>query len=745
MFDQISLNRDNSHHSSPPAPPADLVATPAYVANCPTCGMPMAHINLAWDNVSGAKTYLVCRNGVSVATSINSPHWTDMGVWSGQTYTYTVRAVGPGGDSAPSTPATATAPTPPNNQTQLTSPINLCIQGTWQGGPTDVLSWAPVTGAASYNIYQYDTLIGKGITVPTFTVPTSIYWPQMTYTVTAVDSTGMETIPSALTTAQGSFDPGNQPGFLPPLPLTPISSWVVAEWNLGSPRMHLAWRGDLHNYLYNVYRDGTLIATGLWGLNYYDTAVQPGETHSYTVSGTNVYWTKSVESAQSVPVTGTALLADPTPSTPGTVQITNVQPDDDSVLVSFTPVAGAVDYRLYDLANPNTKKYSAGGLSIELNGLDPTVSHTLVVEAVNKFGPFQTMDGMAGPGAMMMDGMHSAINGQGDPSNVPNVLAVSAPTPVTCVPTTLTGSQVFFDNFRQEQPLIARPLPTPIPGDGGEAYGYANNMTVVANDKWEIRNSTGDLLNSTTFFMGNHFMDTLYDGATARVSNVMHNNNASMVLMPKATANIAGGQVLHVTFEVDAHMGGRRWCDVVVTAAGDPFINPGKLDGGLSPTVSGNMFRWSIQNFFHFPELFLGNAETFLVNTQNGVNLDNPQVQRSINSGITTLMNGSPQDLDKRHRFDLYLSQTHFRIFEQGQLVKDSDFPLDASGKIQSLPFDKCQVYFVHQVYHTGNDRPEQVTYYPESCYWYNYRPWSDERHWDNMGFEVLPSFPAMP
>lgn len=133
------------------------------------------------------------------------------------------------------------------------------------------------------------------------------------------------------------------------------------------------------------------------------------------------------------------------------------------------------------------------------------------------------------------------------------------------------------------------------------------------------------------------------------------------------------------------------------------------------------------------------------MNTQNGVNLDNPQVQRSINSGITTLMNGSPQDLDKRHRFDLYLSQTHFRIFEQGQLVKDSDFPLDASGKIQSLPFDKCQVYFVHQVYHTGNDRPEQVTYYPESCYWYNYRPWSDERHWDNMGFEVLPSFPAMP
>ena len=53
---------------------------------------------------------------------------------------------------------------------------------------------------------------------------------------------------------------------------------------------------------------------------------------------------------------------------------------------------------------------------------------------MDKLGPFQTMDGMAGPGAMQMDGMHVAINGQGDPSDVPNVLAASAPFPVTCQP-----------------------------------------------------------------------------------------------------------------------------------------------------------------------------------------------------------------------------------------------------------------------------------------------------------------------
>ncbi len=26
--------------------------------------------------------------------------------------------------------------------------------------------------------------------------------------------------------------------------------------------------------------------------------------------------------------------------------------------------------------------------------------------------------------------------------------------------------------------------------------------------------------------------------------------------------------------------------------------------------------------------------------------------------------------------------------------------------------------------------------------YWINFRPFADERHWDNMGFEVLTSFP---
>ena len=75
---------------------------------------------------------------------------------------------------------------------------------------------------------------------------------------------------------------------------------------------------------------------------------------------------------------------------------------------------------------------------------------------------------------------------------------------------------------------------------------------------------------------------------------------------------------------------------------------------------------------------------------------------------------------------------------EQGLVVKDAAFPDGAT-----LPFDKCQVYFVHQVYHTTNDRQELLDYNSPDPYWYNNRPWCDERHWDNMGQAVLNAFPA--
>ena len=725
----------------PPAP-AGLTATPQWEASCPVCGgMAMAHVVLAWNTVPGATEYTIYRGGVKQASQ-SQTGWTDMNVASGQTYSYAVSATGPGGEGARSAPVSATAPNPPASGAALTAPVNLCVSGLWSGGPTDTLSWSPVPGAASYNVYQYATRIAS-VSDASYTLPLSVWANGMTYSVTTVDSAGNESLPSALAAAQGAFSPLQAPGWTPTAPVMPTALYAVPEWNSGRPRIHLAWQGADSDYTYTLYRDGQPVLSGLWGLNAYDVGVQPGETHSYAVSASNVPWTQAAESARSAAVTATAPLG-PTAAVAGSVQITGVDADDDSAVVSFAAVSGARDYRVYDIAQPNTVKYSGGSLSIEMNGLDPAGA-TLVVEAVDKLGPFQTMDGMAGPGAMQMDGMHEAINGQGDPSNVPAVLARSAPVPVTLMPRSITGAQAFFDNFRNEPALTEQPLPAQQPGT---FYGAPQCYSESTNAKWTIRDYGGDVTDTKIFFMGNHFMDTLYDGGTPGSSIPIHNNNASLVLMPNTVADISGGKVLHVTFEVDPHMDGRRWCDLFVGAAGDTLVDPGKFAdfAGRKPTLSGKLFRWEIQDNDHALSVFPGiqpdalSDIVHLTDEANGVGPDSFGICARSGPWCKIPWNGTTGDLDKRHKFDLYLSQNRAVIMEQGQVVKDAVFPAGVT-----LPFDKCQVYFVHQLYHTGNDRPELLDYSPDDCYWINNRPFCDERHWDNCGQSVLDAFPALP
>ncbi len=737
-LDRIALNENRL---SCPAAPSGVAAAPQWSASCPKCGgMAMAHVVLAWNAVPGASGYTVYRDGVKLAAQ-DTPGLTDMDVASGQTYAYAVSATGPGGESAKSASVSATAPNPPPTADGFTAPVNLTVTGSWAGGQTDMLTWSPVPGAASYNVYQYSALIGK-VAGTSYTLPLSVWSTGLTYTVTAVDAQGTESLPSALATAQGAWDPAQSPSWNPDPPTVPTALAAVPEWNGGKPRIHLTWRGSGSNFTYTVYRDGRRFLGGVWGLNAYDDSVQPGESHSYTVSASNVLWTRTLESGACAPQTAAALSGPPA-AAGAAVQITEVTANDDSATVSFAAVPGAADYRAYDPAHPSTVKYSGGSLSIEMNGL--SAGAHLVVEAVDKLGPFQTMDGMAGPGAMQMDGMHQAINGQGDPSNLPLVLASSGAVSVPFAPRTLPGAQAFFDTFRGEQPLVEQPLPAQV---GSTNYGLAGAYQSFANDKWTIRDYGGDLDDTKVFFMGNHFMDTLYDGGTPRSNSPVHNNNASLVMMPNATADLSGGKVLHVTFEVDAHMDGRRWCDVFVGEAGDTLVDPGKFAdfADRKPTLSGKLFRWEIKAEAHSLSLFPGTAADALsdlvplTHQEHGVGPDSFGWCARTGPWCRTNFNSGTGDLDKRHKFDLYLSRTRAVVMEQGQVIKDASFP---SGT--ALPFDKCQVYFVHQLYHTGNDRAELLNYNPSEVYWINHRPFADERHWDNMGFSVLDAFPALP
>jgi fibronectin type 3 domain-containing protein len=714
--------------------------------------MAMGYVSLSWTPVNGAKRYNIYRDGVRYLSGVVDSSYKDMGVVSGKKYTYTVSSVGASGMEGPrSAPASATVPNPPSPPSMPTTPgqafippANLRVTGLWQpaAGPTDRLTWDPAPGAVSYNVYRYDVRIAQGVTGTSYTIPAASFLAFLTYTVTANDAMGMESIPSNTVTAQGALDPSVSPSWMPAAPSVPLSVVATPEWNNGAPRIHVTWRGNMAAYTYNVYRDGSKVATGLWGQHYYDTSVKPGESHIYSVTAENLPWTTPVESALTAPVLAVAPTA--VPAKPGQpVTITGIKLNDDSALISFNGVAGAADYRIYNTANPGVMKYSGGSLSIEMNGLDPAQPATLVVEAVDKMGPFQIMDGEMGPGAMGMDGkMRYAINGQGDPSNVPNVLTASAPFTVT--PGTaprLTGDQIFFDTFRGSQPLVPGTVPQPL------MTANSGQVSALENNKWTILNVQGDMKSTRSFLMSNHFMDTLYDGGTWGVTNVIHNNNAVLIMQPKAVADISGGRVLHVTFEVDAHFDGRRWCEVIVAGADDPLLNPGKFaETNMMPTASGKIFRWQIMHTTHHAQLFDGQDSAGqliyvpLFDTSNGVGPDNYGPPARIGWDQKPVWNGTTQDIDKRHRFDLYLSQNRFQVYEEGTLIKDKVFPDGAT-----LPFTNPQIYFLHKVYHTGNDRPELVEWSHTEHYWINHRPWADERHWDNMGFEVLKGFPAAP
>jgi len=730
----------------PLAPPTNVRAFGIWDIGAPA-------IDVSGEPVQGALNYRVYRGGTLLASGLTSPRFRDTSVRSGELHAYRMSAIGSDGEeSAQSDPAaTATAPFPPTQVvTKFGAPTNLSVKGLWNNGSTDQLSWIPVADAAGYNVYQYDMLVARGVKDPTFTLPANLFIRGMTYNVTAIDSSGMESLPSNIVGTQGANDPASAPSWRPGVPTDLGGVTVTPEWNNEKPRFHVRWNADAGwAQTYTVYRDGVRIAEGLWGLEYVDENVAPGARHAYSVAGTNLNWTTVQEGPRTAEVAAAALSQAPAPAGIP-VTIAKIVPNDDSVIVYFNAVPGAVDYVCYKPGVPNVRKYSAGGLSIEMNGIDPASGADLVVEAIDKFGPFQKIDGEPGPGGMQHDGsVRMEINGIGHPSNVPNAIARSSVFHVACSPRSLTGAQAFFDTFRNSAPFKqVFPVDQRYLDWNGGGNNDADNPYVREwqNDKWTIRAYQADVTNSRIFVMSNHFMDTLYDGGTPRSNVPMHNNNASLVMQPKSVADISGGRVLHVTMEVDPHFSNRRWCDIFVAAADDPVIQPGKFaENGMLPTVSGNMFRWEILAEFHTAQIFRGvNGQltgTGLIDTGWGENSERfTAVNRTYGHFGQPAANGTMANLDRRNRYDLYLSQNRFRIMENGLVIKDAVFP---NG--ETLPFSKVAVYFVHQLYHTNNEHQELLKYNRGETYWINYRPWADERHWDNMGFEVLPAFPTEP
>ncbi len=653
----------------------------------------------------------------------------------------------------------------------LQAPANVRCDIAWSAGfgaGVHTLAWRAVPGATSYRIYNYYERVAE-VTGTSWTATTGVMTAGAYFTVTAVQGT-YESIPSAPIAGLFMFDPSSaRPGWYN-APNTPTNLSATPEWNQGAPRNLLTWQaaGGSGNVRWNVWRGGVRVPDGqnLRSPIYLDVDVTPGTAYTYTVTATGVPGSSATpspqETSQSASASCTTLSVSPAPAgaMPSVTGVTITAQNDDSVKVSWNAVTGARGYRVRIVSaggavkNDVLWKYSGMSGSVvatfaEVNGCPPTGTFEIVTEALDKPGPFCPMDGQMPPGSEVGNGsIYVHINGQGDPSNLPLVIARSAPLTTSCTARSLAGAQSFFDNFRASQPVYQIPVQQAAADravfGGSDGSDFLNpHIRKFRNDKWDITNFVGDQQNGRNFFvMSQHAMNVTPDGGTPGANSTLRVTSASVTWESRASADISGGKVLHVTMEVDAFFDSRRWCDIGVIPATDTLIDPAviKLTGNNSITLGGSGIVWSILDNNQRLDTYYGDGtNTGLWSTHNELIGSGwgPNYRRDYVWGDGFNSNGDPRRLDWRHKIDLYVSTTRAVGYEEGRVIFDKTLS-------PALPFTSMKVFFAAHVYHTELDRVELLQYDPiKGRYWSQYRPFSDERHWDNMGFEVVTAFPT--
>ncbi len=472
-----------------------------------------------------------------------------------------------------------------------------------------------------------------------------------------------------------------------------------------------------------------------------------------------------------------------------TVTVAGVAVDNSSAKIDYQPVPRAKDYRVLDVSDPGVVKYAGmmrylsdpygnkrfvtqvDGVTpvwplqvenvpcctgpeqlnipaneIEWNNLEDGRPHTLVVQAVNALGPASgdnlyradntpvSANGMAGSDmGLTTDGLVS-INGQGPHTDAPHVIAQSQPFVVQAnpavapLPSRPDARQTFLDTFDDGEAASFKRVGSVDPKAGSMTY----TLNAGSRRAWHIQYLNADTDHSMTFIMQGHFMDTLFDGSTPGVNNPLHVAHGVMAMSPDPTANFSGGRMLHATMEVDAHIGSRRWVAFNLAPANDPLTNwygngpLNKSDRALFVEVEPGTIKTTLFDGPTSPTDLSPHSQSLTGSAGQAAQA----ICRCYGAGNPWHSNG--HGLDNRSRLDLFVTTTHFAYFEDGGLVAQGDIP-------NGLGFDAAKVYFAHYLYHSDMDHQELASS-PWETYWLNQMPYSDERHWDNMGFEVLPS-----
>ncbi|TAL39179.1 MAG: hypothetical protein EPN93_02235 [Spirochaetes bacterium] len=292
-------------------------------------------IGVSWNVVTGANTYEVLRDGVTIQTGIAGLTYNDTAldavVVPGNTYSYTIIAhdTNPAGNISVASAADI-------GSKRLTIPVGVAATNGSSTTQVDV-SWTAVTGADSYEVFRNGASIASGIGAITYSdtandvtvVPGTVY----NYTVLAHNSDAG----AVHDTAQSALDSGYK--FLS----TPTG--VAADDGVSLTQIAVSWNAIAGADSYEIYRDGVSIASGILVTSYTDNAgagiVIPGNAYTYTVRAHNSDAGAVHDTPQSAGDTGYKLLATPTgvSATDGT-STTDVN-------ITWFAVTGADSYEVY--------------------------------------------------------------------------------------------------------------------------------------------------------------------------------------------------------------------------------------------------------------------------------------------------------------------------------------------------------------------------------------------------------------
>ena len=236
-------------------------------------------IVLSWSSVTGAERYVVYKDSEVLAQFVTNPYYTVKDLTQATEYCFTVTAVNyldgvNGKESAHSNKACATT-----DITIPSAPQNVVLVAT---SPYSVkLTWNPVAGAASYNIYLINgTPVVEGIQETEYIFDGLTPEGKYCYAVSAVN-------------AKGESGQSGSNEVQTPLP-TPVAPQLYARATAPAT-VELTWNDPDFAETYKVYEGNRLVVEGISSTTYTVYDLEAGE-HCFTVIAVNSVGGESVES-----------------------------------------------------------------------------------------------------------------------------------------------------------------------------------------------------------------------------------------------------------------------------------------------------------------------------------------------------------------------------------------------------------------------------------------------------------------